>query len=180
MLHPRGDREGGVDSSDAGIAHEADGVVEKDFIAADETEQRRKSGEIGEGGRSKGLRGIATVQIGAGHIEQTSSGAFDIDRRAAGHALAAAGKIRPGRDRDNPPAHRQVAIAQGDGSGHSQAAPGGVTGQEDLGWFASMYEGLMKGTPIDAQAFRDRAKAAAWLGVPVEDLKLEDTPAPPL
>ena len=34
MLHPRGDREGGVDSSDAGVAHEADGVVEKDFIAA--------------------------------------------------------------------------------------------------------------------------------------------------
>ena len=45
---------------------------------------------------------------------------------------------------------------------------------------ACMYEGLMKGTPIDAQAFRDRAKAAAWLGVPAEDLKLEDTPAPPL
>ena len=63
MLHPRGDRERGVDSSDAGIAHEADGVVEKDFIAPDETEQWRKSGEIGEDGRGKGLRGIGAVQI---------------------------------------------------------------------------------------------------------------------
>ena len=76
MLHPRGDREGGVDSSDAGIAHEADGVVEKDFIAADETEQWRKSGEIGEDGRGERLSGISTVQIGAGHLEQTGAGAF--------------------------------------------------------------------------------------------------------
>ena len=46
---------------------------------------------------------------------------------------------------------------------------------------ACMYEGLMKETAvIDARAFRDRAKAAVWLGAPVEDLKLEDTPAPPL
>ena len=43
---------------------------------------------------------------------------------------------------------------------------------------ACMYEGLMKGTLIDARAFRDRAKAAVWLGVPAEVLKLEDTPAP--
>ena len=33
---------------------------------------------------------------------------------------------------------------------------------------ARMYEELMKGTPIDARAFRDRATAAAWLGVPAE------------
>jgi len=32
---------------------------------------------------------------------------------------------------------------------------------------------------IDARAFRDRAKAAVWLGVSVEVLKLEDTLAPP-
>ena len=44
---------------------------------------------------------------------------------------------------------------------------------------ACMYEGLMKGTPIDARAFRDRATAAVWLGVPAEILKLEDKPAPP-
>jgi hypothetical protein len=44
---------------------------------------------------------------------------------------------------------------------------------------ACMYEGLMKGTPIEARAFRDRTKAAVWLGVPTEILKLEDTPAPP-
>jgi hypothetical protein len=146
VLHPRGDREGGVDSSDAGIAHEADGVVEKDFIAADETEQRRKSGEIGEDGRSKGLRGIGTVQIGDGHVEQTSSGAFDIDRRAARHALATAGEIGPGRDRDNPSAHRQVAIAQGYGCGHSQAAPGGITAEECSGRFAALIEQPLPGS----------------------------------
>ena len=44
---------------------------------------------------------------------------------------------------------------------------------------ARMYESLMKETPIDARAFRDRATAAVWLGVPVEILKLEDKPAPP-
>jgi len=44
---------------------------------------------------------------------------------------------------------------------------------------ARMYEDLMKETPIDARAFRDRAKAAVWLAVPEEILKLEDEPAPP-
>jgi len=44
---------------------------------------------------------------------------------------------------------------------------------------ARLYESLMKETLIDARAFRDRAKAAAWLGVPAEILKLEDKPAPP-
>jgi hypothetical protein len=44
---------------------------------------------------------------------------------------------------------------------------------------ARMYESLMKETPIDARAFRDRATAAIWLGVPAEILKLEDKPAPP-
>src|SRR6476660_788862 len=39
---------------------------------------------------------------------------------------------------------------------------------------ALLYESLMKETPIDARAFRDRATAADWLGVPVEILKLED------
>jgi hypothetical protein len=42
-----------------------------------------------------------------------------------------------------------------------------------------MYESLMKETLIDARAFRDRATAAVWLGVPGEILKLEDRPAPP-
>ena len=36
---------------------------------------------------------------------------------------------------------------------------------------AQLYEILMKGTPIDARAFHDRAKAAAFLGVPAEVLK---------
>ena len=44
---------------------------------------------------------------------------------------------------------------------------------------AQLYENLMKETPIDARAFRDRAKAAVWLGVPAEILKLEDRPATP-
>jgi hypothetical protein len=44
---------------------------------------------------------------------------------------------------------------------------------------ALLYESLMKETPIDARAFRDRATAAVWLGVPAEILKLEDKPAPP-
>ena len=44
---------------------------------------------------------------------------------------------------------------------------------------ARMYESLMKETPIDARAFRDRVKAAVWLGVPAEILKLEDRPATP-
>jgi hypothetical protein len=44
---------------------------------------------------------------------------------------------------------------------------------------AQLYENLMKETPIDAQAFDDRAKAAVWLGVPAGILKLEDKPGPP-
>ena len=44
---------------------------------------------------------------------------------------------------------------------------------------ALLYENLMKETPIDARAFRDRVTAAAWLGVPAEILKLEDKPVPP-
>ena len=43
---------------------------------------------------------------------------------------------------------------------------------------ARLYESLMKETLIDARAFRDRATAAVWLGVPAEILKLEDRPAP--
>ena len=43
---------------------------------------------------------------------------------------------------------------------------------------ALLYESLMKETPIDARAFRDRATAAVWLGVPAEILKLEDKPEP--
>jgi hypothetical protein len=44
---------------------------------------------------------------------------------------------------------------------------------------ARLYESLMKETLIDARAFRDRATAAVWLGVPAEILKLEDRPTPP-
>jgi hypothetical protein len=45
--------------------------------------------------------------------------------------------------------------------------------------FAQLYESLMKETPIDARAFRDRAAAAVWLDVPAEILKLADKPGPP-
>jgi len=44
---------------------------------------------------------------------------------------------------------------------------------------ALLYESLMKETPIDARAFRDRVTAAVWLDVPAEILKLEDKPGPP-
>ena len=39
---------------------------------------------------------------------------------------------------------------------------------------ALLYESLMKETPLDARAFRDRANAAVWLDVPAEILKLEE------
>jgi hypothetical protein len=44
---------------------------------------------------------------------------------------------------------------------------------------AVLYENLMNETPIEVRAFHDRARAAVWLGLPTEILKLEDTPAPP-
>ncbi len=42
---------------------------------------------------------------------------------------------------------------------------------------ARLYENLMKETLIEARAFRDRVKAAVWLGVPAEILKLDDRPS---
>ncbi len=39
---------------------------------------------------------------------------------------------------------------------------------------ALLYENLMKETPLDARAFRDRATAAIWLDVPAEILKPEE------
>jgi hypothetical protein len=52
---------------------------------------------------------------------------------------------------------------------------------EDLVGFliALLYEELMKNTPIQARAFRELAKAAVWLNVPVEILRLKDKPMPP-
>jgi hypothetical protein len=44
---------------------------------------------------------------------------------------------------------------------------------------ARLYETLMKDSPIEARAFRDRAAAAEWLEVPAEILSLMDEPAPP-
>lgn len=43
---------------------------------------------------------------------------------------------------------------------------------------ARLYESLMKDAPIEARAFRERAEAAEWLGVPVDLLSLSDKPAP--
>ena len=49
--------------------------------------------------------------------------------------------------------------------------------QEWVGfWMACLYEELMKNTPIQARAFRELAKAAQWLSVPVEILELKDKP----
>jgi hypothetical protein len=42
---------------------------------------------------------------------------------------------------------------------------------------ARLYESLMENTPIEARAFRVRASAAEWLGVPVDILTLKDEPA---
>jgi hypothetical protein len=44
---------------------------------------------------------------------------------------------------------------------------------------ACLYESLMENTPIEVRAFRDRAHAAEWLGVPGDILTLKDQPAPP-
>ena len=44
---------------------------------------------------------------------------------------------------------------------------------------ARLYESLMKETPIDARAFRDRAKAAVFLGVPAEIIKFDDRTTTP-
>ena len=44
---------------------------------------------------------------------------------------------------------------------------------------AQLYESLMRETQVEARAFRDRAKAAIWLDVSAEILKLEDIPAHP-
>lgn len=41
---------------------------------------------------------------------------------------------------------------------------------------ACLYESLMKDTLIKVRTFRDRARAAEWLGVPVEILMLKDEP----
>ena len=36
----------------------------------------------------------------------------------------------------------------------------------------------MENTRIEVRAFRDRARAAEWLGIPVDVLTLRDEPAP--
>lgn len=41
---------------------------------------------------------------------------------------------------------------------------------------ARLYESLMTNTPIEARAFSDLAKAAEWLGIPVDVLTLKDEP----
>jgi hypothetical protein len=43
---------------------------------------------------------------------------------------------------------------------------------------ARLYESLMENTLIEARAFRDLAKAAEWLAIPVAILTLKDEPVP--
>jgi hypothetical protein len=43
---------------------------------------------------------------------------------------------------------------------------------------ACFYESLMEETLIEARAFRDLARAADWLAIPVDVLTLKDEPAP--
>ena len=42
---------------------------------------------------------------------------------------------------------------------------------------ARLYETLMENTRIEVRAFRDRAKAAEWLGIPVDVFTMRDDPA---
>jgi hypothetical protein len=44
---------------------------------------------------------------------------------------------------------------------------------------ARFYESLMENTLIEACAFRDLARVAEWLGIPVDVLTLKDEPTPP-
>jgi hypothetical protein len=43
---------------------------------------------------------------------------------------------------------------------------------------ARLYESLMENTLIEARAFRDLARAAEWLAIPVDVLTLKDKPKP--
>ena len=43
---------------------------------------------------------------------------------------------------------------------------------------ARLYESLMENTLIEARSFRDLAKAAEWLAIPVDVLTLKDEPVP--
>jgi len=43
---------------------------------------------------------------------------------------------------------------------------------------ARLYESLMENTLIEARAFRDLARAAEWLAIPVDVLTLKDESAP--
>jgi hypothetical protein len=43
---------------------------------------------------------------------------------------------------------------------------------------ARLYESLTENAPIEVRAFRDCARAAEWLGVPVDILTLTDEPEP--
>jgi hypothetical protein len=43
---------------------------------------------------------------------------------------------------------------------------------------ARLYETLMENTRMEVRAFRDRARAAEWLGIPVDVLTLRGEPAP--
>ena len=42
-----------------------------------------------------------------------------------------------------------------------------------------LYESLMEKTLIEVRTYRDLARAAEWLGIPVDVLTLKDEPAPP-
>ena len=44
---------------------------------------------------------------------------------------------------------------------------------------ARLYESLMEDTLIEARAFKDLARAAEWLGIPVDVLTLKDEPVAP-
>jgi hypothetical protein len=108
VLHAGADEERGVASGHAGTAREADGIVEQRLVAADQGEERRQAGEVGEHRRGQGLARVGAVRAPAGHLEEAFPGALDVGRRTARHAVAAAGEIGPGGEGHDPGRQRQA------------------------------------------------------------------------
>ena len=61
VRHGWGDVEGDLDVGDSGVACEADGVVEEDFVGSDLDDQGRQAGQVGEDGADQGEGGVAVA-----------------------------------------------------------------------------------------------------------------------
>ena len=61
----------------------------------------------------------------------------------------------------------------------SEPARSAVFDDDMVGFgIARMYESLMANTRVQVHAFHDRRSAAAWLGVPIDVLTIQDEPVP--